>query len=470
MQRVSIALNRLGLGARPADPLPADPDDWLLQQFARFEPKPLALSEVPTRSEIVAQLGDFVALARMERGGTTQMQAEPSPAMTTGSTRQSLRRGIREHYLVMTSARLSSALATPAPFIERLVHFWANHFAVSADKLPVIGLAGLLEFEAVRPHVLGRFSDMLMAAARHPTMLLYLDQAQSFGPESQAGRRMASRTVKKRGLNENLAREILELHTLGVRSGYSQSDVTELARALTGWTVSGVGRGFTTGASASGDFRFAEAIHQPGERRVMGRRYGQPGMAQASAILADLAVHPATARHIATKLTRHFAGDEPPPAMIDRLTRAFLGSGGDLPTVYRAILGSPEVWVAGPLKFKSPWEWLVSALRGLGQQRLEPQFAARLLNELAQPTWRPGSPAGWDDLAASWAAPEALARRVEVAQRIAQRTGSLVDPRALAEKLLPGALGTRTRAVIAQAESPAEGLALLLVSPEFVRR
>lgn len=479
MQKLSIALNRLGLGARPGDPLPGDPGNWLLQQFARFQPRPAALADVPARSEIVAQLGDYIAQARMERSAKA-MPTQPAPAMTPaagdglpGSTRRFLRRGIREHYLVMTSARLASALATPAPFIERLVHFWANHFAVSAEKLPVIGLAGLLEFEAVRPHVLGRFSDMLLAAVQHPSMLLYLDQAQSFGPQSQAALRMASRSAKQRGLNENLAREILELHTLGVRTGYNQSDVTELARALTGWTVSGVARGFAArmiGGAVPGEFRFAEPIHQPGERQVMGRRYGQAGEAQATAILADLAVHPATARHIATKLTRHFAGDEPPPAMVDRLTRAFLGSGGDLPTVYRAILDSPEVWAPRPLKFKNPWEWLVSALRGLGQHRLEPEFAARLLNELGQPTWRPGSPAGWDDLAASWAAPEALARRVEVAQRIAQRTGSQVDARQLAEKLLPGALGEHSRTVIARAESPAEGLALLLVSPEFVRR
>jgi uncharacterized protein (DUF1800 family) len=202
----------------------------------------------------------------------------------------------------------------------------------------------------------------------------------------------------------------------------------------------------------------------------MGRRYGESGQRQAHSILMDLAANPATAKHLSTKLARHFAGDDPPPAMVERLSQAYLKSGGDLPTVYRAILASPEAWAPQPLKFKTPWEWSVSALRAFNQDALDPKFAGSLMNQLGQPVWKPGSPAGFDDIAASWAAPEALVRRVEVAQQFAERAGSSVDPRALAEKVLPGALGEPTRAAIARAESPAEGLALLLVSPEFVRR
>ena len=202
----------------------------------------------------------------------------------------------------------------------------------------------------------------------------------------------------------------------------------------------------------------------------MGRRYAQDGEAQARAVLLNLAANPATAKHVATKLTRHFAGDDPPPAMVERLTQAYLRSSGDLPTVYRAILDSPEAWAARPLKFKTPWEWSVSALRAVGQQQAEPEMAANLLNQLGQPTWRPGSPAGYDDIAASWAAPEALMLRVDVAQRIAERAASSIDARKLAETLFPESLSDATRTAIARAESPAEGLALLLVSPEFVRR
>jgi uncharacterized protein (DUF1800 family) len=373
----------------------------------------------------------------------------------------------------MNAARVDSALTTDNPFAERLVHFWANHFAVSVDKLPVIGLAGLLEFEAIRPHLFGRFSDLLLAVEQHPAMLVYLDQAQSVGPNSQVGGFASRRGGRQRGLNENLAREIMELHTLGVRTGYSQADVTEFARALTGWTVSGIARGPAArfiGGGDNGDFHFADALHEPGDRTIMGKRYAQPGEGQARAILLDLAASPATARHVSTKLARHFAGDDPPQPLVDRLTSAYLASRGDLPTLYRTLLDSPESWSASPVKFKTPWEWTVSALRAVGLTSLDPTIAAATLKQLGQPTWQPGSPAGWDDIAASWAAPEALMLRVEVAQRLADKAGSSVDARSLAEKVLPGALGDATRTAIARAESPQEGLALLLVSPEFVRR
>jgi uncharacterized protein (DUF1800 family) len=476
----AIALNRFGLGARPEDQAPSDPKRWLLQQLDRFEPRPQALAQVPARAQVVDQLAEYVAEQQVARRDKRQMQ--PASMPTDGMPQQSdkqvdpvkryLRQSIREDYLVMNSARLASALTTDSPFVERLVHFWANHFAVSVDKLPVIGLAGLLEFEAIRPHVLGKFSDMLLAVEQHPAMLVYLDQAQSIGPNSLVGQRAAMRGGKQRGLNENFAREIMELHTLGVRTGYTQSDVTEFARALTGWTVSGLGRGPAARlvGGTPGQFQFAELLHEPGSRTIVGKRYDQNGEAQARAVLLDLAASPATAKHLSTKLARHFAGDDPPPALVERLGKAFLTSGGDLPTVYRALIDSAEVWAPQPAKFKNPWEWSVSALRAIGLRELEPQMAAGVLKQLGQPTWQPGSPAGWDDIAASWAGPDALVRRVEIAQRLADRAGSSVDARALAEKLFPGSLSEATRTAIARAESPTEGLALLLVSPDFVRR
>lgn len=484
MLATTVALNRFGLGARPGDAPPRDPRRWLLQQFDRFEPMPRALAQVPARAAVVAELGEYVAAQRMFAQGRRQqlrrasVSAQPMPQQADAEpgdpVKRYLRRSIHDNYLVMSSARLSSALASDSPFVERLVHFWANHFAVSVDKLPVIGLAGLLEFEAIRPHVLGRFSNMLLAVEQHPAMLVYLDQAQSIGPNSRGGRFAAMRGAgKARGLNENLAREIMELHTLGVRTGYSQADVTEFARALTGWTVAGLGRGPAMrllGNGAAGDFQFAELLHEPGERTIMWKRYGQDGEAQARAVLMDLAASPATARHLATKLARHFAGDDPPPALVDRLSKAYLASNGDLPAVYRALIESPEPWAPQPLKFKTPWEWTVSALRAIDATGIPAQVQAGLLKQLGQPTWQPGSPAGWDDIAPSWAAPEALVLRVEAAQRIADSVGSSVDARALAEKLYPGSLTDTTRTAIARAESPAEGLALLLVSPEFVRR
>ena len=477
----TIALNRFGLGARADDPQPADSKRWLLQQLDRFEVRPQPLTQVPTRAAVVDQLARYLDAQRVAAQAKRQpLQASMStaPMPQPDATRQAdplkryLRQSIRDDYVTMNAARVDAALTSGTPFVERLVHFWANHFSVSVDKLPVIGLAGLLEFEAVRPHVLGKFSDMLLAVEQHPAMLLYLDQAQSIGPDSPAGERIAMRGGKQRGLNENLAREIMELHTLGVRTGYSQVDVTEFARALTGWTVSGIGRGPAARmiGGAPGQFQFAAMLHEPGARMIVGKRYDQAGEQQARAVLLDLAASPATARHLSTKLARHFAGDDPPPALIDRLSKAYLASGGDLPTIYRALIESPEPWAARPLKFKTPWEWTVSASRAVGLKSLEAGPATGLLKQLGQPTWQPGSPAGWDDIAASWAGPDALVRRVEVAQRFGDRAASSVDARALAEKLFPDSLSDATRTAIARAESPAEGLALLLVSPEFVRR
>lgn len=496
MLATTIAVNRFGLGASAGQPMPTDAKRWLLDQLHQFRPQTLALANVPPRAAVVDQLADYVAAQQMVARAKRQVQPAslpnammPKATMSNGAMplqqaeqqqpdpqadelKKYLRKSIRDDYLVMNAARVDSALTSEAPFVERLVHFWANHFAVSIDKLPVIGLAGLLEFEAIRPHVLGRFSDLLIAVEQHPAMLVYLDQAQSIGPDSPLGQRVALRGGKQRGLNENLAREIMELHTLGVRTGYSQADVTEFARALTGWTVSGLGRGPAARliGGQPGQFQFAEMLHEPGERNIIGRRYNQAGEAQARAVLMDLAASPATARHLATKLARHFAGDDPPPALVERLTRSYLASSGDLPTLYRTLIESPEAWAPQPVKFKNPWEWSVSAMRAIGLKSFEPMPAANILKQLGQPTWQPGSPAGWDDIAASWAGPDALVRRVEVAQRFAARAGATVDARGLAEKLFPQSLSDRTRTAIARAESPADGLALLLVSPEFMRR
>lgn len=491
MPATAIAWNRFGLGARPDQPPPADAKRYLLGQFDGFDVRPLALASAPSRSAVANSLAEYLEDVRAIGGRRPALKddtavqpmpgqpmgAEPvadAPATARMEARRLTRRADRGYYIAAVGARANAALASPAPFVERLTHFWANHFAVSAEKLGVTGMAGLLEFEAIRPNVLGKFGDMLLAVERHPAMLLYLDQAQSIGPDSMVGTRIAARGVRKAGLNENLAREILELHTLGVGTGYSQADVTEFARAMTGWTVSGITRGpaarIIDNAGAPGDFVFAGRLHQPGARTVVGRSYAQQGEAQARAILADLAVRPATARHIATKLARHFAGDVPPPALVERLSAAFVSSGGDLPTVYRALIDAPEVWSATASKFKTPWDWSISAMRGLGTREVQGQAVAGLLTQLGQPVWRPGSPAGFDDIAASWAGPDALLRRVEAAERMANRAGGSIDARTLSAKLLGGSAGAATEQAIARAESPGQALSLLLVAPEFLRR
>jgi uncharacterized protein (DUF1800 family) len=458
MSAPAIALNRFGLGARPDEPIPPEPQRWLLAQLERHETLPAPWQRAARTPALV------------EAWLAQQRAVRQAPDGQRSGIREAYLRQGRDAYVAAVGARLDSALQSPTPFAERLVHFWSNHFAVSVDKLLIVGLAGGFEADAIRPHVMGRFEDLLLAAVSHPAMLLYLDQAQSIGPRSRVGMRAGLRAgdgpQRPRGLNENLAREILELHTLGVRSGYTQDDVTEFARALTGWTLpSDDGAG-----GAAQTQRFVPAMHEPGPRTVLGRRYPDDGEQQARAILRDLAAAPATARHIARKLARHFVADDPPAALVQRLADRFERSGGDLPSVYRELIASPEAWDAPGTKFKSPWEWALSGLRALGRQDLPPQQAVSLMNQLGQPVWRPGSPAGYDDVGAAWAAPDALLRRVELAQRLATQAGSATDARELGPRILPGTLGEDTAGAVARAESAGTALALLLVSPEFLRR
>ncbi|VCU71894.1 hypothetical protein PIGHUM_03985 [Pigmentiphaga humi] len=458
-----IALNRFGLGVRAGDTAPAHAKQWLLEQFDRYEIRPAAWDAQPASGELV---GDQVRSQREIRGAAQDEQK---------TARDALRKMQRQRYLEAIDMRTLSALATPAPFIERLVHFWSNHFAISTENPAVAMLAGSFEAEAIRPHVLGRFEDLVLAVERHPAMLLYLNQNASIGPDSPAARRNAKRNPgQQRGLNENLAREIMELHTLGVRSGYGQDDVTEFARAMTGWSVAGLGAPDAPEPGIQLDeatgYVFQAARHEPGGRQVLGLRYGEGGREQAEAIIRDFARADATARHVAAKLARHFVADTPPPAVVERLARAYRDSDGELKAIYRALLDSPEAWRPRAAKFKTPWEWLVSSLRGLGRADLQNVRVEALMQQLGQPLWRPGSPAGYDDVAASWAAPDALMRRVELAGRLARQSDAGLDARRLAPELLPGQLGEATATALSRAESGPTAMALLLVSPEFLRR
>jgi uncharacterized protein (DUF1800 family) len=470
----AIAANRFGLGVRPDAPVPADPRADLLAQFGRYDPRPRVIATAPASPEMAASFRAYLGRARalLVAGARSPGDAgNMAGAKAESDLRRDIRQQFRAGYAAQAGARAASALTTTTPFPERLVHFWANHFAVSADKLQTIGLAGSFEFEAIRPRIAGRFADLLNAVVSHPAMLLYLDQAQSIGPDSRLGIAARNRPNVRRqpGLNENLGREILELHTLGV-GNYTQADVQELARALTGFSVGGFVRRPLGIEAPDGQFVYQPGWHAPGPRTLLGRRYPQPGEAQARAMLADLAAHPATARHLATKLARHFVADNPPPALVDRLAAAHIASGGDLMTLYRTLVAAPESWATPLPKFKSPWDWTVSALRATGTTSVPDLRLVAALDALGQPIWRPGSPAGWDDSAAAWAAPDALMRRVETAARIANAAGSRIDARALAPLVLPAVLTPATAQAIARADSPQQGLALLLASPEFLRR
>jgi uncharacterized protein (DUF1800 family) len=377
----------------------------------------------------------------------------------------------RPVYMAEATARLRQAVATDRPFIERLTQFWANHFAVSIDKNVVLGLAGSLEREAIRPNVLGRFSDMLLAVERHPAMLLYLDNHVSVGPHSRAARVLERRGgVRRAGINENLAREILELHTLGVGSGYTQTDVTTFAEVITGWSIGGEGNGrFPRGES--GEFMFRPELHEPGSKVVLGKRYADTGYDQGVSVLRDLAAKPATARFIATKLGRHFIADDPPARAVERIERAFLSSDGHLPTVYRALIETPESWAQLLAKYKTPNDYIVSTFRGIQLPELPPARGLLAPFEvMGQRTYSPGSPAGWPDRSADWDGASALIKRIEWADAVGQRVGSRCDAVALAPQLLGDSLTAPTRTAIARAASASQALTLLLSSPEFMRR
>ncbi len=368
---------------------------------------------------------------------------------------------IQKTYRAEALARIQRAVIADCGFTERLVVFWSNHFCISANKGGLARMwAGSFEREAIRPHVLGRFADMLKAVEQHPAMLFFLDNQQSLGPESRAGEN------RKRGLNENLAREIMELHTLGVGGGYSQDDVTSLARIITGWTYAGR-RGQL---SAPGTFAFNANAHQPGAQRLLGKTYENTGVAQGEAALADLARHPSTAKFIAAKFARHFVADDPPPALVARLRDAFLASDGDLKALATALLDSDEAWQAPMTKVRSPYEFLVATGRLLGRVPEDPQRYLGGLNVLGQPLWSPSGPNGFPDSNAAWAAPEGMKLRLDISAQIASRAGETVDARDLLELVAADAASTETRRTIERAESRQQALALLLMSPEFQRR
>jgi uncharacterized protein (DUF1800 family) len=358
-------------------------------------------------------------------------------------------------------ARIQRATIADCGFVERLVVFWSNHFCISASKgEPDRIWAGSFEREAIRPHVLGRFGDMLKAVEQHPAMLFFLDNQQSLGPDSRAGQ------SRKRGLNENLAREIMELHTLGVGSGYSQQDVTTLARIITGWTFAG--REGKLGAP--GSFVFNANAHQPGPQLLLGKTYEDTGVTQGEAALADIARHPSAAKFIATKLVRHFVADDPPPLLVARLEAVFRKTDGDLKALAMALLDADEAWQAPLTKMRTPYEYLVATGRLLARIPEDPGHYIGGLNALGQPLWAPAGPNGFPDTNAAWAAPEGMKLRLDIAAQVASRIADSVDPRDLLEVVAADAVSTETRQTIAGAESRQQALALLLMSPEFQRR
>jgi uncharacterized protein (DUF1800 family) len=465
----ALALHRFGFG--PAGDVPPsvvnDPRGALLADLDTPGRGQIAANSLPNSADTARRIFDFRAERQAEQKLEQRARKMASEGMATDAangdaivTPKNPQRPNeppplpRQLFLDEAKARIDAVLYSDLGFAERLVWFWSNHFCVSADK--DLGMSGAYEREAIRPHVLGKFADLLFAVESHPAMLFYLDNAQSIGPNSIAG------LNRDKGLNENLAREIMELHTLGVRSGYSQDDVTRFAKIITGWTFIPL-RG---DPERGGEFVFNKRMHEPGDQTVLGKRYAGGGMEQGRAVLDDLARHPATATHIAQKLARHFVSDQPPQSLVDRLARTFRDTDGDLKQVSKALITAPEAWAATRAKLKTPSVWVASALRATRIAVLTQRMIA-VQTQLGEPLWRPPAPNGFSDSEASWL--DGLSRRLDIANEFSRRVPQDVDPRALLDTVLGAFVSNDTRNTIARAESRQQAMTMLLMSPEFLR-
>ena len=487
----AIAANRFGIGARPGDAgrIGDDPAGWLESQIGPAAAQPSAGTR-PDSAEVLTEVRDLrlvrqaaqqaAQAAQTRQGDQTRPGNQQQPGVDPAAIRE-FAQTIGEHYQAQAGALYATAIASDAPFRERLALFWANHFAVSAEKQPIGAIAGLYIDEAIRPNLVGNFRDLLRAAIQHPAMLLYLDNQTSIGPGSLLGSR-ANQGNRRAGLNENLAREILELHTLGVDGGYTQDDVIEFSKALTGWSVGGqadgnaarlgamAGRlGIAADTGEPGEFTFRGGVHEPGSKTILSRRFGEDGVEEAEAVLDFLAARPETARFLATKLARHFVADTPPEALVTILAETYLDNDGELAPVYRALIRADESWREPLAKYKTPQDYLISAFRALGQAP-PPNQAVALATQLGQRPMTPGSPAGWPDIAEHWTSGDALLKRIEWSTTVGSTVGDRIDAVARLDEVLGEVAGTATRKGIRRAESGAQAIALLFSAPEFQRR
>ena len=466
-----VALNRFGLGARGMNSgdvasAAADPRGFVKAELARPD---VALLQAPDLqgSEILLQalFADQQSIAAKRNAaaqrapGQQAADASTTPAPSEPPPPPPLQQQV---FRAEALARFQRAAQAEVGIAERFVAFWSNHFAISAAKSGFARMiCGSYEREAIRPHIFGRFADLVRAVESHPAMLHYLDNQLSIGPDSRAGR-----NNPKRGLNENLAREIMELHTLGVGGGYTQTDVTTFAKILTGWTIAGP-RGQV---GTPGTFIFVPQWHEPEPQFLLGRSYPDTGLTQGEAALDDIVRHPATAKFIATKLVRHFVADAPPQPLVDRLSKLFGDTDGDLMAVTLALIDADEAWAAPLTKMRSPYDYLVAVMRLLGPVPQEPNPLLGGLALLGQPLWTPAQPNGFADTAGAWASPEGMKLRLDMAAQIAQRTRDIANPNDTLAVAFGAAASPETREAVARAESKQQGLALLLMSPEMQRR
>ena len=446
------ALTRFGLGVGPGQirDIAGDPRGYVAAQVRKRDAAAITagLADTPSLLDLQRTYAEEKQSEREAPGGKNAGAADgkdPNPAQQT--------------YADEIEARVHHAAATEAPFVERLVMFWSNVMTIAAGKSPIVRiLSGAYEREAIRPHILGRFADLLRAATQHPAMLAYLDNERSVGPDSPVGRRRGL------GLNENLARETLELHAIGVDGGYTQADVTNLARIITGWRTGRPAEG-----GDFGTFVFDPRAHEPGAFTVLGRTYGASGAAQGEAVLSDLAASPAAARYVARRLAAHFVSDTPPADLVAALEQRFRETDGDLAVVSATLATHDAAWRPAPAKFLPPYDFLVAVHRLLDQPPRLPVIR-RVTTVLGQPTWDAPSPKGWPEEDLAWAAPSGVLARADWAAQMAGAAAGTRDINALAAEALGPAAAPATLQAIARAESRPQALALLVTSSEFQTR
>ena len=448
------ASSRLGYGPTPAlaQATQAGPRAWALQQLDLADAASRRPPTIPVElARINAPLNDIARDFQAEREARRTLRAQAAPATATATAMATPGASVvlagggtevfsREMAQSAAAWRLM-ACSDPAlenPLLARMTEFWFNHLNGFVGKGTVRPFVGHYVVNVIRPNALGRFEDLLLASAQHPAMLLYLDQAQS----------------NSRGLNENYARELMELHTLGVNGGYTQNDVRELARILTGWTVD---------LRGGEGFRFAERLHDRGDKTLLGRSFASQGFEEGQEAIRFLARQPATAQRIATRLASFFVADQPPPALVERLSKTFLATQGDIRAVMQALVMAPEFWAAGNTLFKTPLDFACSALTTAGgvKERRDIVQTLGFLAQAGQPMHGWQTPDGYKTDAATWLAPEALTRRADFAIGVGQRMPEPV--------YLNPFLSNATRERIALEPLPLRA-GLVLASPDFMRK
>ncbi|MFQ3313114.1 MAG: hypothetical protein ACI8SC_002318 [Colwellia sp.] len=452
----NIAVNRFGYGAR-GDELKqakADPKQWLSSQL-----KTIKFSDKQPSSDDI-----FIAYTKFKKQKNLMKQqknqAQNSQVLDKNKNKEKnkmLKDSIHKNYVKMSADSLKQAITSEYSVSWRLLDFFSNHFSVSTHGRLMLGLSPTLEREAIAPNLLGNFADMLLAVEQHPAMLIYLNNENSFGPNSRLAKK------RKVGLNENLAREIMELHTLGVDGGYSQQDVIELAKGITGWSVIKAKKEHGTG------FVFRDYGHEPGMRTLLGKKYYQSGMLQGKQMLRDLAMHPNTAKYVCTKIAHHFVSENPSQSLIIKMQNTWLNNQGNIKKVMLTLFDAQETWLTSAQKFKTPREFVISTYRAIAPKHINSKILFYSLNNLGQTPFNSGSPAGFSDEESDWLGASALMARVEWSTLVSGQVRGIN-----AEQVMTTALGSsisqNTYHIVMSAESRQQASTLLLMSPEFQRR